>query len=63
MADRVASHAKGNLDEQVKQIFLDAFQRQPDAEELRLAKRLAGEYGLVTLCRSLFNSNEFVILN
>jgi hypothetical protein len=43
--------------------FLDAFQRQPDAEELRLAKRLAGEYGLVTLCRSLFNSNEFVILN
>jgi hypothetical protein len=24
---------------------------------------LAGEYGLVTLCRSLFNSNEFVILN
>jgi len=63
MADRVASHAKGNLDEQVKQIFLDAFQRQPDAEELRLAKRLAGEYGLATLCRSLFNINEFVILN
>ena len=28
-----------------------------------LAKRLAGQYGLVTLCRSLFNSNEFVILN
>ena len=49
--------------DRVKQIFLDAFQRQPDAEELRLAKRLAGEYGLATLCRSLFNINEFVILN
>ena len=33
------------------------------ADELRLAKLLADEYGLTTLCRSLFNSNEFVILN
>ncbi|MDD9865874.1 MAG: DUF1553 domain-containing protein [Verrucomicrobiales bacterium] len=63
MADRVASDAKGNLDAQVTQVFRDAFQREPDADELRLAKRLAKEYGLTTLCRSLFNSNEFVILN
>jgi hypothetical protein len=41
------------LDEQVKRVFLDDYQRTPDAEELRLA----GQYGLVTLCRSLFNSN------
>ena len=63
MADRVKTHAKGNLDAQVTQVFRDAFQREPDADELRLAKRLAKEYGLTTLCRSLFNSNEFVILN
>ena len=63
MADRVAADAKGNLDAQVTQVFRDAFQREPDADELRLAKRLAKEYGLTTLCRSLFNSNEFVILN
>ena len=63
MADRVASGAKGNFDAQVTQVLLDAFQREPDADELRLAKRLAKEYGLTTLCRSLFNSNEFVILN
>jgi hypothetical protein len=63
MADRVQVLEKGRLDEQVKRVFLDAYQRAPDAEELRLAKRLAGQYGLVTLCRSLFNSNEFVILN
>ncbi|MDP6794616.1 MAG: DUF1553 domain-containing protein [Verrucomicrobiota bacterium] len=62
MAKRVES-AESNLDVQVKQVFLDAFQREPDAGELRLAKHLAREYGLVTLCRSLFNSNEFVILN
>lgn len=63
MADRVQVLEKGSLDEQVKRVFLDAYQRAPDAEELVLAKRLAGQYGLVTLCRSLFNSNEFVILN
>ena len=63
MADRVRVLEKGRLDEQVKRVFLDAYQRAPDAEELRLAKRLAEQYGLVTLCRSLFNSNEFVILN
>jgi hypothetical protein len=63
MADRVQALEKGRLDEQVKRVFLDAYQRAPDAEELFLAKRLAGQYGLVTLCRSLFNSNEFVILN
>ena len=60
---RVRVLEKGRLDEQVKRVFLDAYQRAPDAEELRLAKRLARQYGLVTLCRSLFNSNEFVILN
>jgi len=63
MADRVQVLEKGSLDEQVKRVFLDAYQRAPDAKELRLAKRLAGQYGLVTLCRSLFNSNEFVILD
>jgi len=63
MADRVAAGANGNLEAQVTQVFRDAFQREPDDDELRLAKRLANKYGLVTLCRSLFNSNEFVILN
>ena len=63
MAERVKAGAKDNLDVQVKQVFLDAFQRKPDPDELRLAKRLAGDYGLVTLCRSLFNTNEFIILN
>ena len=63
MADRVSAGNKGNLEAQVKHVFRDAFQREPDADELRLAKRLASQYGLVTLCRSLFNSNEFVILN
>ena len=63
MAERVKAGAKDNLDVQVKQVFLDAFQRKPDPDELRLAKRLAVDYGLVTLCRSLFNTNEFIILN
>ena len=62
MAARVQSLAEGNLDEQVKRVFLDVYQRKPDAHELRLATRLADKYGLVTLCRTLFNSNEFVIL-
>ena len=64
MADRVTTHAEGKLDAQVTQVFRDAFQREPDADEsCALAKRLAKEYGLTTLCRSLFNSNEFATLN
>jgi hypothetical protein len=63
MANRLKAISDGNQDTQVEQAFLRAFQRNPDFEEMLLAKRLVKDYGLTTLCRSLFNSNEFVIIN
>ena len=63
MANRIKSLSDGNRNKQVEQAFLFAFQRNPNSEEMLLAKRLIQDYGLTTLCRSLFNSNEFVIIN
>ena len=63
MANRLKAQSNGNRHKQVEQAFLSAFQRNPDSEEMLLAKRLIEDYGLTTLCRSLFNSNEFVIIN
>ena len=63
MANRLKALSDGNRDKQIEQAFLSAFQRNPDSEEMLLAKRLIKDYGLSTLCRSLFNSNEFVIIN
>ena len=63
MATRIKGLWDDNLDQQVNRVFLDTIQRKPDSEEMRLAKKLIKDYGLTTLCRSLFNSNEFVILN
>ena len=63
MANRLKAQSNGNRDKQVEQAFLSAFQRNPDSEEMLLAKRLIEDYGLTTLCRSLFNSNEFIIIN
>ena len=63
MANRISMLSNGNLDKQVEHAFLDTLQRNPDFEEMILAKQLVKDYGLSTLCRSLFNSNEFVIIN
>jgi hypothetical protein len=37
--------------------------RLPDAAERQQAITLAGEHGLPLLCRVLFNSNEFVVID
>ena len=63
MANRIKALSDGNRNKQIEQAFLFAFQRNPNSEEMLLAKRLIQDYGLTTLCRSLFNSNEFVIIN
>ena len=34
----------------------------PDEEERRLGASLASEHGLAALCRVIFNSNEFVVI-
>ena len=58
-AARVAKEADGT-DKQVQRAWQLAYQRNPTAEEVKLAVKLVADHGLKALCRALFNSNEFV---
>jgi hypothetical protein len=66
MADRFAQRVKGitgeGVDEQIRVAWRLAFGRNPDENEQRLATKLIVNHGLATLCRALFNSNEFVVI-
>lgn len=59
-AQRVTVLAQGNLDKQVRTAFQLAFGRSPQAQEAAAAAALAHRDGLSTLCRGLFNANEFL---
>ena len=59
-ARRVQLEAGSEIPAQVCHAFSLAFQRQPDSEELKGAVELVRQQGLASLCRVLFNANEFV---
>jgi len=61
-ADR-AETAETSRDRQISLIFQSAFGRLPESEELLSARRLVKQYGLVTLCRAVFNASEFVFID
>ncbi len=62
-AERLKKEAGKKSTAQVARAFELAFGRQPSAEETRLATDLVNKQGLFALCRSLFNSNEFVYVD
>lgn len=47
---------------QIDRAFELALSRSPDAVEVSAAETVVREYGLATLCRVIFNSNEFVFV-
>jgi hypothetical protein len=59
---RVRNEAGTDLSDQIRRCYALAFCRAPSAEELVDALAAVREHGLTTLCRVLFNSNEFVTL-
>jgi hypothetical protein len=61
-ANRVTKEAAG-VERQVRRAWQLAYQRDPTTEEARLAKKLVANHGLRALCRTLFNSNEFVTVD
>lgn len=61
-AARVTLEAGADPDAQVRRVYQRALSRDPSADELREAASIAREHGLATLCRALFNSNEFLFL-
>ena len=62
-ADRLRQEAGPDPAAQVRAAFAQAFQREPDAEELRACLDLLNRRSLPELCRALLNVNEFVYVD
>ena len=61
-AARVKSDAGESVFSQVSRAWQLAVCRKPTAVERDLSTKLINEHGLAALCRGLFNSNEFVVV-
>jgi hypothetical protein len=53
---------KATADAEVARAFRLAFGRDPNASEGHAAELAVRTHGLATLCRVLYNSNEFLFL-
>lgn len=62
MAKRLRAEAGDDLNAQVNLAWELAIARKPAPDELELSIALARQHGLEALCRGLFNTNEFLII-
>ena len=63
LAERVQQDVGSEQPAQIIRAFELALARRPTSNELHLATDFISKQGLFALCRSLFNSNEFVYLD
>jgi len=61
-AARVKAETGDGLTKQIRRAYQLALSRSPSTAELADAKPVVSAYGLPTLCRALFNCNEFLFL-
>ena len=61
-ATRLVREAGQDITGQVNLAYALVYGRKPDAEETKLGASLASGHGMDALCRVLFNSNEFVVI-
>ena len=59
-AGRVKREAGDSVAEQIKRVYLVAYSREADDEEIQHALRFVAEHGLASFCRVILNSNEFL---
>lgn len=59
-AERVRAEAGDDLASQVDRVFALAYSRRPTAPESRHLIELAKHYGLEQVCRTVFNTSEFL---
>ena len=59
-ASRVKKEAGEDIAQQIQRAYQLALTREPTAEELNDTLPTVKKHGLATLCRALFNSNEFL---
>jgi len=62
-AQRIEREGHRDPRQQVRRAWQLALLRTPEADEERLGVMLTQQHGLSTLCRALFNSNEFIIVD
>jgi len=62
VAQRIKSEAEGESRPQIDRAFQLAFGRSPTESEVTASTSVVNEHGLVTLCRVLLNSNEFLFI-
>ncbi len=61
-AARVANEVGSDIQRQTNRVYQIALGREPDEHEWQLIEPVVREHGLPTLCRVLYNSNEFLFL-
>jgi len=61
-ARRVVAEVGDDTNQQIERAFELSLSRLPDAGELDQARQTVDRHGLATLCRVLFNSNEFLFI-
>ncbi len=59
-ADRMQREAGQTTAAQVKLVYLVAYGREADEQEVQLASGFVNEHGLASFCRVILNSNEFL---
>ena len=59
-ADRLQREAGETTATQVKLVYLVAYGREADQQEVQLASRFVDAHGLASFCRVILNSNEFL---
>ncbi len=61
-ASRVKKEVGDDPAKQIKRAYQLALSREPTADELRDTEPIIRQHGIATLCRALFNSNEFLFV-
>jgi hypothetical protein len=62
LAARVKKESGDGIAKQIRRAWQLALNRDPNADEIHDAEPAVRAHGLATLCRALFNSNEFLFL-
>ena len=62
-AERTVREAGPEVESQIDRAWALAVGRPPSDEERRLSEALVNDHGLAALCRGLFNTTEFVVID
>ena len=59
-ADRMSHEAGDSATSQIQRVYLVAYGREADDQEIEVASQFVNEHGLASFCRVILNSNEFL---